>query len=149
MITDKTPGLPLAPGTGTRRSETRPVLVVDDDPNFRRIVHLTLEMLGYEVIAAGAAKAALEIAARNKNILLLITDVAMPVMNGAELARRICVDIPNVPVLFISGFPPEAAERMGVATDSMNFLQKPFQPAAIDARIRAILASDAVPAIGG
>jgi DNA-binding response OmpR family regulator len=120
--------------------ETHPILVVDDDPNFRRIVHLTLEMLGYCVLVAGSAAAAAEIAAQNQNIRLLITDVAMPAMNGAELARKIRETHRELKVLYISGFPIEAMASMGVATDAGHFLQKPFAPAVIEGRIKAILA---------
>lgn len=120
--------------------ETHPILVVDDDPNFRRIVHLTLQMLGYSVLAAGSSAAAVEIASRSQSIRLLITDVAMPAMNGAELARKIQETHPQLKVLYISGFPLEAMAGMGVATDAGHFLQKPFAPSVIEARIKAVLA---------
>jgi DNA-binding response OmpR family regulator len=125
--------------------KTRPILVVDDDPNFLRIVHLSLQMRGYSVLAAGSAEAGADIAAQNQDIWLLITDVAMPGMSGAVLARKLQETHPKLHVLFISGFPLEAMAGMGLTTDARHFLQKPFQPAVLDGRIQAILAGALTP----
>jgi len=127
--------LPLPPVSGPQH-----VLLVDDDSNFRMIVHITLKKLGYAVSVAGSAEDAAEIAAQNKDIQLLMTDVAMPGMNGVELAEKIWEIQPHVKVLYISGFPLNAVAGMGVATGSVHFLQKPFQPAQLDERIKVILA---------
>ena len=116
------------------------MLLVDDDPNFRMVVYFTLNKLGYLVAVAGGAEEAMKIAVENKNIQLLITDVTMPGMNGVELAERILEIQPRVKVMFISGFPLRMVARVGVNTDSVNFLQKPFPPALLEARIKAILA---------
>jgi DNA-binding response OmpR family regulator len=116
------------------------LLLVDDDPNFRMVVYFTLNKLGYLVAVAGGAEEAMKIAVENKNIQLLITDVTMPGMNGVELAERILEIQPRVKVMFISGFPLRMVARAGVNTDSVNFLQKPFPPALLEARIKAILA---------
>lgn len=137
MQAEKTLGTP--PGNGIA-AQPRPILVVDDDPNFRRILHFTLEMSGYAVLLTGSAEDALEIAARNKDIQLLITDVAMPVMNGAELAQKVREIQPDIEVLYLSGFPFQAMAARGIAIDPLHFLQKPFVGDVLDERIKAILA---------
>ena len=127
--------LPLPPENGPEH-----VLLVDDDPNFRMIVYLSLKKLGYAVSVAGNAEEAVAIAAQNRDIQLLLTDVAMPGTNGVELAEKIREIRPHLKVLFISGFPLKTLEGMGVATDLVQFLQKPFHAAELDERIKAILA---------
>jgi CheY-like chemotaxis protein len=120
--------------------DTYSVLLVDDDPNFRMIVEFNLKRLGYSVSAAGSGAEALRIAEQNRDIHLLITDVAMPGMDGVELARKILRIQPRMEVLYISGFPLRSIAGMGVATGSVHFLQKPFPAARLDERIKAILA---------
>jgi CheY-like chemotaxis protein len=116
------------------------VLIVDDNPHFRMIVQFNLKRLGYAVSDTGSAQEAIEIARKNEDIDLLITDVEMPGMSGVELARKIREIRPRVKVLSISGYPPKVAAGMGVANGSAHFLQKPFLPAQLDERIKAVLA---------
>jgi DNA-binding response OmpR family regulator len=116
------------------------LLLVDDDPTFRMIVQLGLKKLGYEVLAADGWESALEAAAENKDIQLLITDVMMPGMNGVMLAEKLRETHPRLEVLFMSGHPRTAIASMGVPIESINFLQKPFMSAELDERIKAILA---------
>jgi CheY-like chemotaxis protein len=106
------------------------------------IVNFTLQKLGYGVSDTGSAEEAIEIATKNEDIQLLITDVEMPGMNGVELARKIREIRPRIKVLSTSGFPPKAVAGMGVATGSIHFLQKPFLPAQLDERIKTILAGE-------
>jgi CheY-like chemotaxis protein len=122
--------------------DMRSVLLVDDNPNFRMIVELNLQRMGYAVLAAGSAEEAIEIATQNNDIQLLITDVAMPGLNGVELAQQIRRIRPLIKVLSISGFPQKVVAGMGVWTDSLHFLQKPFMPAQLDQRIKAIFAGE-------
>ena len=120
--------------------KTCSVLLVEDDLNFRAIVQLFLKTLGHTVSVAGSGKEALEIAAQNKGVHLLITDFAMPGMNGVELARKIREILPLIKVLTISGFPLKVVTGTGAESDLGHFLQKPFRRAQLDERIKAILA---------
>ncbi len=122
--------------------EPRSVLVVDDDANFRMIIELNLKRMGYVVSVAASAEEAIEIATHDKDIQLLITDVAMPGLNGVEMAQHIRRIRPLIKVLSISGFPQKTVAGMGVWTDSVHFLQKPFMPAQLDQRIKAIFAGE-------
>jgi CheY-like chemotaxis protein len=139
--TDKTLG-EYTEKAGRLRTETHSVLIVDDNPNFRMIVHFNLKRLGYAVSETGSAEEAIEIATRNEEIELLITDVEMPGMNGVELARKIRNIRPGIKVLSTSGFPQKALAGMDVATGSIHFLQKPFLPAQLEERVKAILAGE-------
>jgi CheY-like chemotaxis protein len=122
--------------------KARSVLLVDDNAQFRMIVELNLKRLGYDVSNAGSGEEAIEIATRNKDIQLLITDFEMPGMNGSELVRKIRGIRPRVKVLAISGFPPRVVGGINVANRPDHFLQKPFRPAELDERIKSILARD-------
>jgi CheY-like chemotaxis protein len=136
--------LPQPPASGQIH-----ILLVDDDPTFRSTVQQLLKKLGYAVSVADGGRAALETAARNKDIQLLIADLIMPGMTGVELAGKLRETDPRLGVLFTSGHlgmlftsgsPRKIIAPMGVPADSVNFLQKPFKLAEIDARIKTILA---------
>jgi CheY-like chemotaxis protein len=115
------------------------ILLVEDDPVFRSTVRLTLKQLGHSVTVADDAKSALAIAAGNKDIQLLITDVIMPGMSGTELARRIKEILPHSKVLFISGYAlATLTERMG-AREVTPFLRKPFHRNQIEECLKSIL----------
>ncbi|HSR43428.1 MAG TPA: ATP-binding protein, partial [Longimicrobiales bacterium] len=83
-------------------SET--ILVVEDEPSVRKIVHQALTRSGYTVVEAESGEEALEVSDRHPGrIDLLLTDVVMPSMRGDELARRLREDRPEIKVFFISG----------------------------------------------
>jgi YesN/AraC family two-component response regulator len=93
----------------------------------------------YAVSVAGSAQEAIEIVTQDEGIQLLITDVAMPGLNGVELAQQIRSIRPLIKVLSISGFSQKVVAGMGIWVDSVHFLQKPFLPSQLDDRIKAIL----------
>ena len=141
--TGKTGLLPMSPTGGPIR-----ILVVDDDQAFRIAIQHLLKKLGYAVSIADGGKAALEIAAQNKDIQLLITDLIMPGMTGVELAQKLQETNPRLPVLFTSGHlgmlftsgnPRKTTAPMGVPADSANFLRKPFSLAQLGERVRTLL----------
>jgi len=70
---------------------------------------------------------------------LLVTDVVMPGMNGRELMRQLVRRRPGVRVLYLSGYSDEAVERHGVLDPGTAFMQKPFTPAALAAKVRTVL----------
>jgi two-component system, cell cycle sensor histidine kinase and response regulator CckA len=113
------------------------VLVVDDQDFVRDVIKIALEDAGYTVIDAGSPVEAIGLARdANATIELLVTDVVMPEMDAFELADRITCEIPNVRVLYTSGYTDAAAEG--------PFLQKPFTPAQLVEKVGAVLASDVV-----
>jgi PAS domain S-box-containing protein len=99
------------------------VLLVEDEPQFRRITALQLEDLGYTVIAASDGSSALESLRTYRDIDLLLTDMVMPGgLNGHQLADLVRKEIPDLPVLLSSGFPRDAFAD----GRSYPLLQKPY-----------------------
>jgi hypothetical protein len=116
------------------------VLVVEDDAFVRPLVALTLESAGYRVLVAADGEEALRVAERHGGAIdLLVTDVVLPGLRGPEVARRLAGQRPGLPVLFVSGYSPEALERQGDGEPAANLLPKPFTPAALLERVHALL----------
>ena len=112
---------------------TSTVLVVDDQDVVRDVIRLALEEAGYTVLETGSPQDAIALASRgDERIELLVTDVVMPEMDAFELAKRITEAIPGVRVLYTSGYTDATAEG--------HFIQKPFTPAQIVAKVGAVLA---------
>jgi CheY-like chemotaxis protein len=126
-------------------SET--ILVVEDERPVRDLVTLTLRSRGYHVLAADDPTHALEIAAREPNLSLILTDLVMPGTGGRELADQIRQQTPGIRVLFMSGYADEAVSRNGSLHVDAAFLEKPFSAAGLATKIREVLDSPlAIPA---
>ena len=97
-----------------------------------------LESLGYDVTTAASPAEALRFA-DGEALDLLVTDVVMPEMNGRQLAERLLEDIPEMKVLFISGYTDDAVIARGVVPPGTAFLQKPFGADRLAQKIRELL----------
>ncbi len=110
------------------------VLVVDDEPALANLAKITLEAGGYEVLTASDGRQALELCADLKDrVDLLLTDMNMPRMNGAELACSLVELLPGLPVVFMTGDHTatpklEMLVRHGPFSDC-RIIRKPFTPA--------------------
>jgi two-component system, cell cycle sensor histidine kinase and response regulator CckA len=105
----------------------RNILLVEDNSMVRRSIEATLRGLGYHVVAVASGGECIEVVERaGEPIDLLITDVVMPGMSGKELIERLRAILPDLPVLFMSGYDRStlASRRQSVAAE--HFLQKPF-----------------------
>lgn len=103
----------------------------------------TLQIRGYVVLEAGSGKEALEVCQQHpRPIHLMVTDVIMPGMSGRELAGRLATLRPEMKVLYVSGFTDDVIVHHGVVESSAAFLQKPFQPAELTRKVRALLDGD-------
>ena len=121
--------------TAAAKSET--VLVVEDDAELRAMVADSLRGLGYRVLTAANAPAALAVAEREPKLDLLFSDYSMPFgMLGDELARRARRLKPGVKVLLMSGYAVTTPE---IAGTDFNLLQKPFRPDELARAIRQTL----------
>jgi signal transduction histidine kinase len=127
---------PPAPGAAAPSAH---VLVVEDDPLVRTVVARELTTQGYRVAEAPDGEAALERLAHTEEPFdLLITDLAMPRIDGRELAERAADLRPGLPVLFMSGHPDEATRRVLMEADR-PYLQKPFTAEELLSRLEEIL----------
>lgn len=72
-------------------------------------------------------------------LVLVITDVIMPLMSGPEMAEGLRASRPNTRVLFMSGFTDDAIVHHGVLEESVSFIQKPFSPEALARKTREVL----------
>ncbi len=102
------------------------VLVVEDEERIRGLLDAVLGDSGYRVLMAANGKEALELAAQHDNqIDLLLTDVVMPRMGGAELADQLESSAPDLRVLFMSGYSEEIVERQLIVGNRV-LLERPF-----------------------
>jgi PAS domain S-box-containing protein len=119
---------------------TETVLLAEDEPSLRALTRTILESYGYTVLEAGGAAEALELAKRHEGpIHVLLTDVVLPEMDGTHLAARIGELRPETKVLCTSGYTDDTIFRRGLLMDGGRFLQKPFAPAALAAKVRELL----------
>ncbi|MGH9723321.1 MAG: response regulator [Bryobacteraceae bacterium] len=121
-----------------RGSET--VLVVEDEDAVRGLVCRILHARGYTVLAArNGGEALLLCEQQSREINLMITDVVMPAMSGSELAQRLAPLHPEMKVLFMSGYTDGAIVHHGVLDPQTAFLNKPFTPSGLAAKVREVL----------
>ncbi len=116
-------GRKLAP---VPRGAGQTVFVVDDAEVVRRTLRGELEALGYAVLVASTAHEALRIARERPRVDLLLTDVALPQMDGVQLASELRALWPTLPVAYMSGHPKAMLVREGVLDAEAEVLQKPF-----------------------
>ena len=121
-----------------RGSET--VLVVEDEEAVRKLIEQALRKYGYRVIEATNGAEALRVCENHDPpIRLMVTDVVMPGMSGRELAARVREQLPDLRVLYMSGYTDDTVIRHGLLDASMFFLQKPFTPSALARKVRETL----------
>jgi signal transduction histidine kinase/CheY-like chemotaxis protein len=119
-------------------SEGTTVLLVDDDPAVRTTTAAVLVDLGYAVRESSGGVEALDLLRRDNQIEVLLTDVVMPGMNGAELVRLALDARPLLTVLFMSGYADP--EEITGALQRHRLVRKPFLPADLARQIEAALA---------
>jgi CheY-like chemotaxis protein len=122
----------------SRGSET--ILLVEDEEPVRNLVRDTLQREGYTVLDAPNAADARRMGRTYKGpIHLLIADVVMPKEGGRDLAHSLAPQRPSMKVLFMSGYTDLAVVSSGLLNSEAAFIQKPFTPAALSAKVREIL----------
>lgn len=118
------------------------IMLVDDEEVMRRFLAEALSGEGYHVLVAGDGEAALALSETfNGPIHLLITDVMMPVMNGKELADRLCTLRPELKVLFVSGFSRADIWPVDSCEDVTDWLPKPFTREQFRDKVRRLLSA--------
>ena len=122
----------IAPGGNER------VLIVDDDKNVLTSVSELVRDLGYEVVSADSADAALQILERS-GADLLFSDIRMPGMSGIELALLVRNEYPETRIILTSGFTNYRVLPDGEHVDGFDFIPKPYRKQSLAERIRAAL----------
>lgn len=116
------------------------MLVSEDDEVIRGIIVETLQEQGYTTLEAADGVQALAVAvAHAEPIHLLVTDVVMPRMGGAELAKRLAAGRPALRVLYLSGYSDRAIDLQAGPGAGACFLQKPFNPTSLARKVREVL----------
>ena len=130
----------------TRLPEGRPnllagatVLVVDDEPAVRELAVRVLEASGCHVLEAASGSEALELVSRHGPPDLALTDLLMPGMDGATLARGLRARWPQLPILFMTGR-LDHRERIDASAHEASLIEKPFKPEHLVRGVYAALA---------
>jgi DNA-binding response OmpR family regulator len=130
------PALP-APGAGNEL-----VLVADDDEDILLLVTTRLLRDGYDVVSAARGDGALELA-RERRPRIAVLDVGMPGLDGFEVLEQIRADerLQDTRVLLLTAKAQESDVRRGYDAGADAYVKKPFSPAELSARVRALLDS--------
>jgi len=131
------PDLELPP-----RGQGELILVVDDEDNVRRVTHRILEHHGYRVVTASdGAEAFSRFQEHRTTIRLVLTDLIMPIMDGATLARTIRKLDPSVRIVAVSGHTPEE-EPLDDGTEVVAIIAKPYLRTVLLRTVAAALAPE-------
>ncbi len=109
------------------QADTKTVLVVDDEPEIRKLVAAMVGQFGYQTLTADSGEHALTLFKHhNQPLALLITDVVAPGMSGPMLADKLCELQPDLKVLYISGYDNTHVVQKYVVERGHALLSKPF-----------------------
>lgn len=115
------------------------VLVVEDDERMQEISSASLRELGYTVLHASSAQSALRILETHPQVTVLFTDIVMPDMNGRQLADEAIKMLPDLKVLFTTGYTRNAIVHGGILDTGVNFLAKPFTLDQLGNKLREVI----------
>ena len=133
--------------------DTFKILVVDDEARMRKLVSDFLVRSGYRTVEAADGEEALEKFFADKDIALIILDVMMPRLDGYGTAKEIR-QYSKVPIIMLTAKGEERDELLGFSAGVDDYIQKPFSPRVLVARVNALLkrynvVSDEVVTVGG
>lgn len=118
-------------------SDTRCILIADDEADIREVLRLYLENAGFQVVEAADGQEALDILA-TQPIDLCLLDIMMPKVNGYELLRKLRETAPT-PVILISAKGQDAERVIGLDLGADDYLVKPFNPLEVVARAKSLM----------
>ncbi len=129
----------MARAAGTSRTDQAPatILVVDDDPKIVNLVRTYLEREGFRVATAPDGRAALRGIAEERPALMVL-DLMLPELDGVDVMRRVREDS-DLPILMLSARGSAADRVYGIHEGADDYLPKPFSPAELVVRVKAIL----------
>jgi DNA-binding response OmpR family regulator len=116
----------------------RNVLVIDDSPTLRKLLRFYLRKKGYNVDEAHNGRVGLQ-CMEKKNFDLIILDMAMPVMGGAEVLESLKEKKDfKIPILILSADKEEESKAIGISLGASYYMTKPFKPPEVVSRIEEI-----------
>ncbi|TAJ09346.1 MAG: response regulator, partial [Nitrospirae bacterium] len=137
---------PAAEAAGPARPATdaltgnETILLAEDEPAVRKVLHAALREKGYRVLEAEGGQAALQ-ACRDYAgpIHLAVVDLVMPAMGGRDLVRQLIPRYPNLKVLYMSGYADQPMDSQELPDSIKAFLQKPFSSEILLRKVRDLL----------
>ncbi len=142
--------VPGAGGTPGRPAHSGSVLVIDDEPQIREVVHRVLSSAGYQVTTASNGQDALALLAKPGTAAdLVLTDIVMPGITGAAFAAQVQVMRPGIQVLFMSGYERPDSAAHGWPDADVPVIGKPFSRASLLATVSQLLAAGPGKSWGG
>jgi two-component system, cell cycle sensor histidine kinase and response regulator CckA len=133
------------PAVSDGSPESPVILLVEDESIVREVTRQVLQYAGYEVLESSGAEEALRVATQHRGrIGLLLTDVVMPGMNGAELAHRLESTHPDLVTVFMSGYAESDVLRDVMRRKPVIHIQKPFTVEVLLSRIADALQGELV-----
>jgi signal transduction histidine kinase len=133
------PDTSLPTGSSIARG-TEHVLIVEDDESVRLLVRRLLAHCGYRVVCARDAQEALAVLLSSPEpIDLVVSDLILPQLNGAEIVKSIQARSPRTKALFMSGHAANALIQKSLLREDQAFIHKPFTPGALARRVREVL----------
>ena len=116
------------------------ILIVDDEPQNRRLLEALLRPEGYQTISAGSGAEALAAITRRPPDLILL-DVMMPDMDGFEVARQVREHhaSSHTPIIFVSAMTDDASRQRGLALGAIDYVTKPIDPDLLRLRVNNLL----------
>ncbi len=113
------------------------ILVVDDEPNIADLVELYLRREGFRVVQAASGTDALRSVGDHRPRLVIL-DVGLPDIDGLEVCRRLR-QTSSIPVIFLTARDTEVDRVLGLELGADDYVTKPFSPAELVARVKAVL----------
>jgi two-component system, cell cycle sensor histidine kinase and response regulator CckA len=121
-----------------RSQSAEAILVVEDAEAVRKMVCAMLTQIGYICLEAADGAEALRVLNGSKQVRLVLTDVMMPNMGGAELAQHLARIRPDVRIIFMSGYADHPVIHC-LGAETAEFLAKPFTASALTDTVRRVL----------
>ena len=130
-------------------SRKQSILVVDDEPEVRKLVSAMVAQAGYPVMTADSGEHAMTLYRHHKApIAMLITDVVAPGMSGPMLADKLTALQPDLKVLYISGYDNTHVVQKYVVEKGHALLAKPFTVAELQLKMMEVLNAPSKPEVG-
>jgi PAS domain S-box-containing protein len=117
------------------------ILIVEDDDDVREYTRAALVSLGYRICEVRDAVSGLETLAEQPDIVLLLTDLGLPGMNGRRLVEEAQVRLPNLKVIYTTGYAQNAIVHNRLVDPGVNLIPKPYTVQALGRKLRQVLES--------